>query len=101
MPSKKFDLEKSLAKKTLGRLAQSGTPPRYGAAAAAPVDRREQRRIDQAAGLVPFAVKLPAALVAAVNEAAQAAGLSVGEWLARELPSKVPGYDAPPPAQEG
>jgi len=101
MPSKKFHLEKSLAKKTMGRLAQSGTPPRYGPATAPALDRREQRRIDQAAGLVPFAVKLPAALVAAVNQAALAAGLSPAEWLARELPTRVPGYDAATPAQEG
>ncbi|WP_036248115.1 hypothetical protein, partial [Methylibium sp. T29] len=66
MPSKKFDLEKDKAKKTLGRLSQSGTPQRFGAAALPALDRREQRRLDQAAGLVPFATKLPAPLVAAL-----------------------------------
>lgn len=33
-------------------------------------DKREQRRIDSAAGLVPFACKLPAELVKRLNERA-------------------------------
>lgn len=101
MPSKKFDLEKSLAKKTLGRLAQSGTPARFGSAAAPALDRREQRRLDQAAGLVPFATKLPGDLIAAVNAAAQARGQTAAEWLAQELPALLPGYHATSPAKEG
>jgi hypothetical protein len=101
MPSKKFDLEKSLAKKTLGRLAQSGTPQRFGAASAPAPDRREQRRLDQAAGLVPFAAKLPGPLIAALNDAARAEGLSAGEWLARELPARLPKYHASTPVKEG
>lgn len=101
MPSKKFDLEKTKAMKTAGKLAQSGTPARFGAAAAPAVDRREQRRLDQAAGLVPFATKLPAGLVAALNGAAQAAGLTPGEWLAGQLGPLLPGYHAPHHPQEG
>lgn len=100
MPSKKFDLEKTLAKKTLGRM-QSGTPARFGAAVPPPLDRREQRRVDQAAGLVPFAAKLPQSLVTALNAAAVARGLSPGEWLAQELPALLPGYHASTPAKEG
>jgi hypothetical protein len=101
MPSKKFDLEKDQAKKTLGRLAQSGTAARFGGASAPPVDRREQRRRDQAAGLVAFATKLPAGLVAALNAAAQSAGLAPGVWLTRELPALLPGYHAGTDTQEG
>jgi hypothetical protein len=115
MPSKKFDLEKSKAKKTLGKLAQSGIPPRFGALAAAP-DRREQRRLDQAAGLVPFATKLPGDLVAALNAAAQAEGVAPAEWLTRllrerltggstggeaALPASAPGYHGLTDIQEG
>jgi len=37
-------------------------PGRYGQAAAEVVDRKEQRRRDSAAGLVPFACKLPSEL---------------------------------------
>ena len=90
MPSKKFDLEKSKAKKTLGKLAQSGIPPRFGALASAP-DRREQRRLDQAAGLVPFATKLPGELVTALAAAAQASGIAPGDWLAQLLREHLPG----------
>ncbi|HSV71073.1 MAG TPA: hypothetical protein VLI72_13265 [Methylibium sp.] len=99
MPSKKFDLEKSLAKKTLGKLAQSGIPQRF--AGAAVPDRREQRRLDQAAGLVPFATKLPAALVAALNAAATAAGTTPGALLAQLLSDRLPGYHAATDTQEG
>ena len=101
MPSKKFDLEKDKAKRTLGRLAQSGTPSRFGAAGAPALDRREQRRLDQAAGLVPFAAKLPAPLVAALNAAAEAEGTTSGALLARLLLDRLPGYHAGTDTQEG
>lgn len=63
MSMKKTDLEKALAKKISGRMVGAGAVARYGAAAASLPDRREQRRRDAAAGLVPFACKLPQALV--------------------------------------
>lgn len=62
MSMKKTDLEKALAKKITGRMAGTARPQRFGAGAAALPDRREQRRLDAAAGLVPFACKLPQAL---------------------------------------
>jgi hypothetical protein len=102
MPSKKFDLEKTLAKKTLGKLAQSGIPQRF--AGAALPDRREQRRLDQAAGLVPFATKLPGELITALGAAAQAAGTTPGELLARllrEALTAAPGYHGSTDTQEG
>lgn len=101
MPSKKFDLGKDKAKKTLGRLSQSGTPQRFGAAAAPAPDRRAQRRLDQAAGLVPFATKLPAPLVAALHAAAEAGGETPGALLARLLQESLPGYHAGTDTQEG
>ena len=72
MSMKKTDLEKALAKKITGRLAGAGAPARFGAGAAQRPDRREQRRRDAAAGLVPFACKLPQALAARVTELAAA-----------------------------
>lgn len=72
MSMKKTDLEKALAKKITGRMAGAGAPARFGAAAAQLPDRREQRRRDAAAGLVPFACKLPQALVARLSERAAA-----------------------------
>ncbi len=70
MSMKKTDLEKALAKKISGRQAGAGVAARFGAGAASLPDRREQRRRDAAAGLVPFACKLPEALVGQLAERA-------------------------------
>ena len=56
---KKADLEKHLGQKIVGRMKQEPHSDRYGAASGAVADKREQRERDKAAGLVPFAVKLP------------------------------------------
>jgi hypothetical protein len=63
MSMKKTDLVKNLAKKLDGRMKAAGVPGRFAQGAVELVDRREQRRRDAAAGLVPFACKLPAELV--------------------------------------
>ncbi|HEX6706606.1 MAG TPA: hypothetical protein VF169_17740 [Albitalea sp.] len=68
MSLKKTDLAKNLALKIDGRMKSAGVPDRFAQGAAAAVDRREQRRRDAAAGLVPFACKLPSALVKQLNE---------------------------------
>jgi len=60
---KKTDLEKNKALDLMRKMKQVGAPDRFGQAAAAVPDRREQRKLDQARGLVPFAVKLNADLV--------------------------------------
>ena len=70
MSMKKTDLVKNLAKKLDGRMRAAGVPGRFAQGAAEPVDRREQRRRDTAAGLVPFACKLPAELVKRLHERA-------------------------------
>jgi len=64
MPMKPTDLQKLKAMKTVGEMKREPTSDRFGANAGAPGDKREQRERDKAAGLVPFAVKLPAELVA-------------------------------------
>jgi hypothetical protein len=71
MSMKKTDLVKNLAKKLDGRMKAGGVPGRFGQGAAEVVDRREQRRRDTAAGLVPFACKLPAELVKRLNDKAE------------------------------
>ncbi|MBP0592925.1 hypothetical protein J8I87_24975 [Paraburkholderia sp. LEh10] len=65
MAMKKFDLEKNKALKLGNQMKQSLAADRFGKASSqqTQLDRREQRKLDQAAGLVPFACKLPAALV--------------------------------------
>jgi hypothetical protein len=72
MSMKKTDLVKQLAKKLDGRMKAGGAPGRFGQSGAEPIDKREQRRRDSAAGLVPFACKLPAELVKRLNERAAA-----------------------------
>ena len=67
---KKTDLVKHLAKKLDGRMKAAGVPGRFGQGAADMPDKREQRRRDAAAGLVPFACKLPGDLVKRLAERA-------------------------------
>ncbi|MEM5317519.1 hypothetical protein [Paraburkholderia sp. JHI869] len=63
MAMKKTDLEKNKALKLMQATHKSG-PERFGKGAVQPaLDRREQRKLDQAQGLVPFACKLNADLV--------------------------------------
>jgi hypothetical protein len=62
MPSKKFDLVRQLESKLDNQRKATGVPGRFADAAAALPDRKAQRRADAAAGLVPFACKLPAPL---------------------------------------
>jgi hypothetical protein len=65
MPMKKTDLEKNKALKLGNQLKQSAAADRFGKASSLQpqLDRREQRKLDQAAGLVPFACKLNSELV--------------------------------------
>ena len=82
---KKVELEKNKGLKIMGQMKQAGTPGRYGTGAAAMPDRREQRRIDQALGLVPFAVKLNSELVKQLRALAQERGTGVNEVVAELL----------------
>ncbi len=88
---KRTELEKLKGKKIDAALGQGRIPHRFGQGAAQIVDRREQRKRDQALGLIPFAVKLESALVQEVQSRAQARqmGLSelVGELLRKGLES--------------
>ena len=63
MTMKKTELEKRKGLKIAGQIRQGGAGERFGKGLASlPETRREQREKDRAAGLVPFAVKLPAGL---------------------------------------
>jgi hypothetical protein len=71
MAMKKTDLEKNKALKLQQATKKSG-PERFGKGSAQPaLDRREQRKLDQAQGLVPFACKLNAELVAKLKARAE------------------------------
>ena len=82
---KKADLEKSKGKKIDRQMNQPATPGRFGKGAAVVVDRREQRKRDQALGLVPFAIKLDGDLVNQLHALAQERGTGLNELTAELL----------------
>jgi len=84
---KKADLEKNQAKKIERQIHQSPTAPRFGQGAALGADRREQRKRDQALGLIPFAIKLHGDLVKQLQALAQDRGIGLNE-LTSELLKK-------------
>ncbi len=104
---KKTDLEKNKASKVRIQLQQAAIPGRFAAESNAMPDRREQRKLDQAAGLVPFAVKLPADLVRRLREQAEQTGANINELtataiqagLAESTPAPSPA-PAPAPAEK-
>ena len=82
---KKTDLEKNKGLKVSSRMNQAGTPARFGKEAGTVPDRREQRKLDQAQGLVPFAVKLNGDLVKQLQALAQESDTSLNEVVAELL----------------
>jgi len=87
---KKAELEKRLGQKIVGRMKQEPHSDRYGAASGAVADKREQRERDKAAGLVPFAVKLPQDLVAKLQALAVERGTSLNELTGELLAAAIP-----------
>jgi hypothetical protein len=82
---KRAELAKSKGKKIDRQMSQSVTPGRFGQGAAAVLDRREQRKRDQALGLVPFAIKLEGDLVRQLQALAQERGTGLNELTAELL----------------
>jgi hypothetical protein len=80
----KFQLEQNKAFKLANDLKQGGRA-RVGAADAPKTDRREQRKLDQAKGLVPFACKLDEKLVKQLKERADKHEGGMTEVLAELL----------------
>ena len=68
---KKADMEKSNAVKIRSEMRNTLPPDRFAGGHAVAATRREQREIDRARGLVPFAVKLEGELVKEVQALAQ------------------------------
>jgi len=85
---KKTGMAKSDAKKLMGKMVAPGAAA-FGSGAPVVVDRREQRKLDQALGLVPFAVKLNSDLVAQLQARAAAGdgdlNALVGQLLQKAL----------------
>jgi hypothetical protein len=78
-------LEKNKGAKIANKMSKTATPGRFSAEASVVVERREQRRRDQALGLVPFAVKLDGALVKAIHALAQEQASSLNDVVAELL----------------
>jgi hypothetical protein len=85
MTMKRTELEKRAGMQIRNRLRGVEVPDRYGKGAAAPADRRAQRERERALGLVPFAVKLPADLIKALDEEARRRSVPVAELTAELL----------------
>lgn len=84
MAMKSTELHKRKAEKLLDRMKKTAIPGRHGETTVA-VDRREQRRLDQAAGLVPFAVKLNRELVAQLHALAAQRRTTLNDTVAELL----------------
>jgi len=82
---KKTDIDKHEGLKLSGAMKQAVTTGRFGSNAAAAPNRREQRKLDQAQGLVPFAVKLDFELVKQINALAQERNTGLNEAVAELL----------------
>lgn len=82
---KRTDLERLKAAHLKNRMKQAPTPDRFGSGSGSVLDRREQRRLDQARGLVPFAVKLDADLVRQVRALAEERNAEIGEVVSELL----------------
>jgi hypothetical protein len=83
MTMKRTELEKRKGLAINNALRQGGN--RFGPAQAAAPDRKAQREAERAAGLVPFAVKLPAPLVRALTDRAQHEAIGINELVAALL----------------
>jgi hypothetical protein len=81
---KKTDLAKSDAKKLMGKMVAPGAAA-FGNSANPAVDKREQRKRDQALGLVPFAVKLNSELVKRLQALATERGTDLNTVVAEVL----------------
>ena len=78
---KQADLEKHKGKKIVGQMRRQAVPDRFGPGAAEPAGRREQRRQEQAQGVVAFAVKLDQGLVGTLQELARDRGQPLNELV--------------------
>ncbi|AIY43347.1 hypothetical protein LT85_4189 [Collimonas arenae] len=77
-------MAKSDAKKLMGKMTAPGTSG-FGNSDVAVVDRKEQRKRDQALGLVPFAVKLNSGLVQQLQTLAKERELDLNQLVAELL----------------
>ncbi|HNX25411.1 MAG TPA: hypothetical protein PKG60_15295 [Spirochaetota bacterium] len=82
---KRTDLEKTLGSKINSKIQKNSETGPFAKDAVKPVDKREQRKLDQALGLVPFAVKINIDLVQRIQEIAKEEQASVSEIVTELL----------------
>ena len=82
---KKTDLERLKAAHIKNQMKQAPMPERFGKGSGAVPDRRERRKLDQARGLVPFAVKLDGELVKQVRALAEERRAELNDVVAELL----------------
>jgi len=82
---KRTDLEKNKGLKINGQMRGQATPDRFGQGSAGTLDKREQRKLDQALGLVPFAVKLNTELVGQLQALATERQVGMNDLVAELL----------------
>jgi hypothetical protein len=87
------DLHKNQGLKIEGEARRGGVADRYGKGAAQVPDRKEQRRLDAAAGLVPFACKLHGELVKQLRERAESSGQDINQIVDALLRAGLAGAD--------
>jgi hypothetical protein len=88
---KRTELDKLKGLKLSGAMKQAAAARRFGSNAVAAPNRREQRKLDQAQGLVPFAVKLDFNLVKRVQALAQERNTGLNELVAELLKKGLAG----------
>ena len=79
---KKTDLEKLKGLKIESQVGKTVKSSGFGKNEVAPLGRRDQRKLDQAAGLVPFACKLEGELVKTLQTMAQERASGMNELVA-------------------
>jgi hypothetical protein len=80
---KRTDLEKNKAHKLDSLLKLAGTPERF--AGGSLLERKEQRKLDQAKGLIPFAVKLDTQLAEEIRAQALAREMGLNDLVSELL----------------
>ena len=88
---KRTDIDKLQGQKLSGAMKQAVTQGRFGSNAAVAPNRREQRKLDQAQGLVPFAVKLDFETVKQIQALAQERNIGLNEVVAELLKKGLAG----------
>jgi hypothetical protein len=90
MSMKKADFDKSAMLSAAGQMKFEGRTDKFGKGISIS-NRKDQRKLDQAAGLVPFACKLPIEMVKMLGDEAIAKNLGMNELVATLLKKGIAG----------